>query len=130
MPILSWDTEFEVGIGQFDQDHKHLIYLLNETNSSFIAGAGRGKIGTALDTLIGCATYHFQAEELFMQEHHYKGLQQHYGEHAQFTLKMIKIQTDFHSGKIDLSPEILSFMNNWITTHILKTDAEYGHFGP
>jgi hemerythrin len=130
MPILLWDTEFEVGIGQFDQHHKHLINLLNETNNAFTAGAGRGKIGNALDTLIGCATCHLKAEELFMQEHKYKGLQQHYGEHSQFTLRVIEIQTDFHSGKIDLSHEILSFMNNWITTHILKTDTEFGRFGP
>jgi hemerythrin len=128
MPILEWNKDFELGIKQFDEHHQHLVALLNKTGEIFTGGASQEAIGEILDKLIDYATYHFAAEEQWMTAHGYDGLAEHHNEHVRFSLKVVEIQKDFHDGRTRLSMEVLLFLKNWLTDHILKTDAEYGRF--
>jgi len=128
MPVIEWSTSFELGIDEFDEHHKRLVYLLNMTYDGFTLEADRDELEAVLDELIDYATYHFAAEEYWMKVNEYPGLSQHSGEHERFSKRVVEIQNDFHNGKINLSLEVLQFLNNWLTDHILKTDAEYGIF--
>jgi len=126
--LLVWDKCFELGIHEFDEHHKHLVHLLNMTYDGFVLEAEQDEIGAVLDELIDYATYHFSAEELWMEKHNYPGLQLHRGEHQNFCSRIVEIQKEFRQGKARLTLEILQLLNNWLTTHILRTDAEYGRF--
>ena len=128
MPVLTWDKSFELGIKQFDEHHMHLVYLLNKTYDTFVGGATQAAVGVILDELIDYATYHFAAEERWMASCGYGGFLQHVKEHDTFSRRVAEIQRDFHSGKTHLSSEILIFLKEWLSEHILKTDAEYGRF--
>ena len=128
MPVIEWSKSFELGIDEFDEHHKRLVYLLNMTYDGFTLEAGHDELGAVLDELIDYATYHFAAEEYWMRTNEYPGLSQHSGEHERFSKKVVEIQNDFHNGNTNLSLEVLQFLNNWLTEHILKTDAEYGIF--
>jgi hemerythrin len=128
MPILEWDKSFELGVAQFDEHHRQLVSLLNETYDNFTSGANYETLGAVLDKLIDYATYHFAAEEYWMDLNKYDGLQQQREEHNKFSRRVAEIQKDFHKGKAHLSIEVLTFLRNWLTDHILKIDAEYGRF--
>jgi hemerythrin-like metal-binding protein len=72
--------------------------------------------------------YHFGAEEHWMVEHKYPSFSQHRDEHIAFAKKVSEFQKDFNSGKVELSLDVLTFLINWLTEHILGSDANFGNF--
>lgn len=128
MFILEWNKSFAVGIEEFDEHHKHLIDLLNEAYNNFITGASHQAVGESLGKILDYATYHFSAEEHWMELHGYAGLPLHHAEHEKFTRRVLEIIENFHESKSNLSLEILNILKNWLFDHILKTDAYYGEF--
>lgn len=128
MPFFEWEKSFEVGVKQFDEHHMHLAELLNATFDDFSSGANHETIGAVLDKLIDYATYHFTAEEQWMNLNGYDGYLLHCEEHNMFSRRVVEIQNDFHLGNTRLSLEVLTLLKNWLLDHILKTDAAYGCF--
>ena len=128
MSVFLWHKSFEIGIEQFDEDHKHLVDLLNKTFENFTAGANHEFLEPVLDELVDYATYHFAAEERWMKEHGFTGLQKHREEHEKFRLRIVEIQKEYHSREVNLTREVLNFLNNWLFDHILRTDAEFARF--
>jgi hemerythrin len=128
MPFLEWNNCFELGVTQFDEHHKQLVGLLNATYNNFTDGANHETLGAVLDKLIDYATYHFAAEEYWMELNGYDGLPQQREEHNKFSRRVSEIQIDYHNGKAHLSIELLTFLRNWLIDHILKIDADYGRF--
>lgn len=128
MPFMEWSDAFELGIAEFDEHHKHLVSLLNMTYDGIMLGAPRDELGAVLDALIDYATYHFSTEEYWMEMHGYPEAPQHHEEHEKFCNRVVEIQRDFHQGRMNLSLEVMGFLNSWLTSHILMTDAEYGKF--
>ena len=128
MLLFEWSTSFELGIQEFDEHHKGLVHLLNEVYGNFLGEANHETLSAVLDKLIDYATYHFAAEEHWMGLHGYPGLEKHREEHKQFSRTVVEIQYDFHKGRKHLSIELLVFLKEWLSNHILKTDADYGRF--
>lgn len=128
MPLIEWNEQFLLGVPQFDEHHEHLVNLLNTTYDDFINGASNKSSQTILDELIDYATYHFSAEEYWMEKNNYPRLVKHQGEHKYFVDRVVTLQKDFHDGREKMSLEILSFLKNWLSSHILGSDADYGDF--
>jgi len=128
MPFIEWDKGFELGVTQFDEHHKYLLVLLNETYDNFTGGANREALGGVLDKLIDYATYHFAAEEHWMALKEYPGLPRQLEEHKKFIRRIVEIQNDFQKGNSHLTIEVLTFLRDWLIDHILKIDADYGRF--
>jgi hemerythrin len=128
MPFLEWDKSLELGVTQFDEHHKQLVGLLNETYDNFTGGANYETLGAILDKLIDYATYHFAAEEHWMGLNGYDGLPRQREEHDRFSRRVSEIRNDFQKGKSHLSIEVLTFLRNWLIDHILKLDTDYGLF--
>lgn len=128
MPFIEWDKSFELGVSQFDEHHKCLLDLLNETYDIFTGGSSREVLGAVLDKLVDYATYHFAAEEHWMALNGYPGLPQQRDEHKKFSLRVVEIQNDFQKGNAHLSLEVLTFLREWLIHHILTVDADYGRF--
>jgi hemerythrin len=125
---MKWYKSYELGITVIDDHHKHLLNLLNQVFEDFTSGASQESLCIVLDQLIEYTKYHFAAEEDLMLLHEYHGLKKHLEEHEIFTNRVEEIQKKFHSEKTNLFPEVLQFLQNWFSHHILKTDAEYGRF--
>lgn len=125
MPITIWNDSLATGIGQFDVHHKHLLDLLNTVYEDFVADAPAENIGRILEELMDYATYHFAAEEAWLQKVGYPRLAEHRLEHERYIRRVLEIQKDCLDGVGHLNIEVLSFLNNWLSDHILKVDAEY-----
>ena len=128
MPIVEWNDSFLIGVEPFDEHHKHLVYLLNQSYKEFVLGAPVERAGAILDELFDYACYHFVAEEFWMSKSSYPKLEQHIEEHNYFTQRLQQIARDYRQGKSAISLKIMTFLKEWLLEHILKSDADYGHF--
>lgn len=128
MPFIDWDKSFELGIEQFDDHHKHLVGLINKIYDDYTMEAPSETVGTIFDELIDYATYHFAAEENWMEAQGYPKFHEHLEEHDRFSRIVVEMQKEYAQGKLNISIDMLVFLKNWLTDHILKTDADYGHY--
>jgi len=128
MAFLDWDQSFELGIKPFDEHHRHLVHLLNEVHNNYLQHSDQQALGAIIDRLIEYATHHFAAEEQWMAAQGYDGLLEHSREHYEFSLAVARFQKDFHAGKQTLSNDILSFLKDWLFSHIFNSDADYARF--
>ena len=128
MSIIEWQPEFELKVDEFDEHHKHLFDLLNAGYDEFVSNNGKTKVAEILDELIDYATYHFSAEEYWMMKHHFPGIEDHKEQHAYFTKRVVEMHRDLGQGNDPPLLEVITFIKNWIASHILITDAEYGRY--
>jgi hemerythrin len=126
MNRIKWDSSFLLGFRDIDQHHERLVGLLSRTHDEFVTGTPN--LGPTLDELLDYTKYHFKSEELWMLDGFYPAIIAHKKEHSFFLLKVTQIREAYHSGNACLSLEMLQFLEKWITSHILKTDAEFGKF--
>ena len=130
MPFIEWERSFELGIEKFDDDHRHLVGLINKIYDDYTTEAPSEEVGVVLEELINYTCYHFGAEELWMekQNYPYPKIDRHFEEHDKFRHTLTELKKDYSQGKLNISLDALIFLKNWLTDHILKTDSEYGLF--
>jgi len=128
VPIFEWSENYLLGVKEFDDHHKHLVGLLNKSFDEFERNASPGELRVIIDELVDYATYHFSAEEHWMTANSYPGLNMHKKEHDSFSGKVVAFQRDLIAGKVSLNAELFTFLVDWLTDHILETDALYGRF--
>jgi len=128
MTFVPWDDSLALEVDQFDEHHKHLIGLVNDTYEKFLQRDSDSELEKVFDALIDYTVYHFSAEEDWMEQQQYPDLDVHKVEHAYFTRRIKEMHKDLVAGDVALDLELLNFMKNWILNHIAKTDSEYGRF--
>jgi hemerythrin len=128
VPILEWQENFNIGTGQFDVHHKHLVVLFNTTYDNFVSGLPSEDLGLILEALIDYAIYHFNAEERWMIGNGYAQSEEHGKMHNYFKMRVIEIQKDFLHGRNDASLETLTLLAGWLSNHILVADADFAEW--
>jgi hemerythrin-like metal-binding protein len=128
MDLITWEDKLSVNIHDMDQEHQQLIGLINELHNAMRQGQGKLVISSTLENLIQYTQTHFGHEEQLMQEIGYPDLIDHKKEHTALTKQVIDLQTRHDQGERVLTIEIMQFLKNWLTHHILNTDKKYGEF--
>ena len=119
--MLKWQSEYSVGIGALDLEHRKIISMINAIEE---AGADeRQSVGR--DVINRVAVYvdrHFRAEEDAMRSAGYPHLEAHMKSHNDFTNKVLQLR-----DRVDLDTEELkALLMNWLLEHIMKADHDYG----
>ncbi len=128
MPLFEWTPEFSVNIRKVDEQHKKLIALINELHDARVAGHGRDEIVPVLQGLADYAREHFGMEEDLMAMHGYPKYLSHKAAHYGFAHKVMEFRQQYEEGSITISMDILDFMKDWLSYHILHTDMEYAPY--
>jgi hemerythrin len=125
--LLEWNDQYILGFTLLDEHHQHLVNLLNSSyeavklNNIFTVRA-------ILDELTEYTAYHFAAEEKYMLESGYPGMEAHIREHVYFSTQV----KDF-IGRVNVEEPlhkvtIVTFLREWLLNHILKVDREFVGF--
>ena len=126
MALLNWNRRrYSVGVAKLDDQHAIFIGNLNRLHTAMIRGKGKQITGPLLEALIAAAREHITAEEELMASTNYPGLIEHRGEHKTLTAKFEELQAQHGRGDTAVSIELLRFMRDWISTHILEEDLNY-----
>lgn len=128
MPLLVWGEKYSVHIREIDDQHKKLIGYVNELNEAMRAGKGKQTLEKVLRDLISYTASHFSAEERIMRTNGYPEYAEHKEKHDKMTRKVLDLQKQYQEGKIAISMEVMTFLENWVDKHILGTDMKYSPF--
>ncbi len=124
MQIFIWNERFETGIAAVDQQHRHLVELINRVGSLVIDGSGDdGSVAEILGELGSYARYHFAEEERLMTERGIaaRHVEQHQFQHLQFIEQVGQMWAT--RGTLGKAVEVLSdFLSSWLSFHILQED--------
>jgi len=68
---------------------------------------------------------HFALEEEYMERFDYEGLEDHLEEHIHYIETIADLTQDQVDQKDKVYEELMGFLNQWWTNHILKADKKY-----
>lgn len=128
MAFLAWKDSLSVSIAEVDEQHKKLIDIINELHAAMMQGKGKEVLGKVFDDLIAYTVYHFSTEEKYMDQYSYTSMSPHKLEHQKLTEQVIELQKRYREGKFHISIETLSFLRDWLTSHIKETDKKFGSY--
>ena len=128
MGAMAWNESLSVGISGFDMEHKRLIQLFNDFHESISNKDSKEKMVMVIKGLKEYTVYHFRDEEGKMKLHNFPGYLAHKEEHDKFVKAVLDLEERFQKGKMILTIEIINFIRDWITKHILTIDKQYTKF--
>lgn len=128
MEIFTWDKKYLVNIKEIDVQHKNLVDLINKLNEAMYEGQGCEMLETVLKELVEYTKTHFANEEGLMNTYGYPEYLEHKKKHKELTAQVIDLQKQFEGGRIMITLQVMNFLKDWLSNHILNTDKQYGPF--
>lgn len=123
--IFPWDEAFSTGLPEVDQQHKHLIYLLNNIAGQVILNKSDVSLDTLIDELINYVLYHFKCEETYWLESlpQFPETAEHRENHKLFIGRIQEFKSSAKTvSEEQWLEEVLSFLASWLASHILEYD--------
>lgn len=129
MPIIHWTPDFSVGINSLDTDHKVLISLINQLDDAIRSGEPTETVSKVLDALLDYTDYHFAREESLMEACGYPEIDAHVRTHHTLRAQVHDIRDRYRRNPESMhGREVLAFLKNWLTAHIVGRDKLYSPF--
>lgn len=123
--FYEWQDNLSVGVPSIDRQHKVLIALINELHTAIEAGEGQAIAKHVLKKLINYAKAHFIYEEGLFTGQNYEATAEHLDSHRKIEAKLADLKLRSNDPGYNLSDELMLFLKNWLTNHILKEDMGY-----
>ena len=123
--LVTWSDDLNVGIQEIDEQHKVLISLLNELNEAIQQGCGKEVRIEVLNKLIEYTRTHFTVEESLMRILGYSKYEEHKQEHENLISQVLAFREKFMNEPNVSSYDLLFFLKQWLSNHIMKADKAY-----
>lgn len=128
MEKIIWNDSFSVGVQELDTQHQVLIGLINQLIESQGAPVQSETISDILSRMLEYTEFHFDAEEKYMAEYGYPEYEAHRVQHLQFIRKTAQLAMDTITQKKSVPQDLLVYLRDWLTGHILNSDMQYKSF--
>ncbi len=126
MPLITWSHMLSTGIAEQDAQHRKLVELINQLDEALYTGQDKEMQGVVLAQLIDYTVYHFGYEESLMNQYDDEDTARHTAEHSKFVQVVDDFQRQFETGAVLISTDLMHFLRDWLTGHIMKTDKKMG----
>lgn len=127
--MFEWKNSFSCKIKDIDEQHIKLFeigFRLYEMVSLDDDTDHFDEITSILNELTDYTEYHFSFEEKMLEKEGYSDFEMHKIEHDFFIKKIKKLsKIDIDEDQKDAMLKMVAFVADWISSHILKTDAQY-----
>lgn len=129
---FKWKEEYRTGIETIDNQHKHLLEIGSKIYDLADADDGLDhydEIMEILAELKDYTVYHFGYEEKLMEQFGYENYEPHKFQHFFVMKKISKFESeDIDNKQKETILNLVQFIFDWITNHILKEDMMYRDF--
>ncbi len=125
MESFHWGQYFETGFSQVDDQHHHLVDLINQFGNLLTKEAVQIEdVDHLYKELADYAVYHFQNEEQMMLENKMdiRHLNAHIEIHNRFLDDVTSLYASISSDNLDQAGSFLKFLTNWLAYHTLGQD--------
>lgn len=120
MTTIQWTEAMSVGVEELDQDHRHLIQMINGLHYS---DTGFVELFNELLDYVGG---HFEREESHLESMGYPGLDGHRAQHDVFADQVAAMLKQYRAeGFSDSDQRVADFLWTWLKGHILIEDLKY-----
>jgi hemerythrin len=128
MEKIVWNDSFNIQVDELDRQHRRLVELMNRLIDLQLDHKADDAVADILGALTNYFGYHFEMEEGLMLDHGYPEIESHREEHQTFVLQAAYFIATYRESGKSLKRDILTFLKEWLSDHILKTDASFGRF--
>jgi hemerythrin len=123
MAHLEWNDDLNTGIEVIDNQHKQIIYFVNQLNDAAQTG-DREKIAGVISGLVDYTLFHFSFEEELMGEADYEFLRPHKKVHEIFVRRVSEFRARFDAGE-DVAIDLHAMLARWLINHIRYEDGAF-----
>ncbi len=127
--IFPWNSSFETGISEIDEQHKVLVGLINIIASSIRFDDISLVFEKHVNAILKFTQFHFTTEEKIWEEHfHGKvNLKSHIKSHDNFIYSITELlsNTQYQTLQKKLE-ELITLLTGWLIKHILDSDMRMG----
>jgi hemerythrin len=126
---LQWTQALATGIVEIDEQHQELFRRIDRLLDASLAG-DPSEVTRMLGFLREYVDHHFAAEERFMHEKRYPGLEAHRAEHVYLVEKVRLIDLEHRASGTDpaTAASMHRLLSDWLRTHIGLADASMASF--
>jgi len=131
MPLIPWETKFELGISEIDEQHKKMLSIINKLDDMFegIKNDSQVEVDKVIKEMAEYAIYHFATEEKYFNLFDYEKKAEHIKIHDQYRTKIEEWQEKYNESRDNkIFFEISNFLHDWWIWHINNTDRDYVPF--
>ena len=125
MAFLVWEPTFSVGVWEIDRQHRSLIGLINQLHEAVLGTAPDQKLAAVFGAAADCLRNHFLYEEAFMERIGYEDARAEQDRNSQLLDQLAHMRRLFDAGPLTVSPELVKFLKDWLTVHILRCSQGY-----
>lgn len=126
MTLIEWSSELSLGIPEIDEQHRHLLDLVNSFDEAARKGRGTREVRQLLDALHAYTVEHFAAEEAYMASIGYPDLDHHRVLHQQLLSKLDDLRVQFDVGGRRITQPMLELLRYWLVAHLQGADRAIG----
>lgn len=126
--FIEWDSSFETGITEFDNQHKKLAALINRIYNAIKDGRAQNEVESILNELVDYTVYHFDSEEKAFKQFNYPEYAEHRKIHEALKSQVGKFINDLKSGRSSIGYNLMEFLKSWLLNHIKVEDKKYSKF--
>jgi two-component system, NtrC family, sensor kinase len=120
-----WDQRFVTGLPSVDEQHRHLVDMVNQVGDLLLntAGTSESALQGIFKQLADYAHYHFSDEERLMKEVNLdqRHVDAHVRHHRQFVDQLVSMWRG-RSAMANPAEVVHGFLTAWLTFHILEED--------
>jgi len=128
MNLIDWSDEFSVGIASIDEQHKKLVNMINALHAALMRGEAATVLAKIFAGLLVYTDKHFKYEESLLEEHSWPGGFEHRTMHENLLSQVLELKTKFDAGNTMAGIQVMKFLKDWLTNHILKCDKSYSEY--
>ncbi len=126
---VSWRSEYQMGIAEFDVQHSELISQIEVLHDAFMKGQENAAV--LLPALEKNIRDHFEFEEQLMQKHRYPFSADHIAQHNSYMDFFLKLGKEISTHAKDpwyTGFRIKLFLAEWMLNHSNRDDRHLGKF--
>ncbi len=124
MPFMTWTEKYSVEPAM-DVEHKTFFAIINKLYDAMSEGRGKTVLENIATELVSYTRTHFSHEEAMLMRRGYPELASHQALHRSYTARVEEMKAKLLAGNGVLAVDMLEFLRDWLSTHILSVDAKY-----